>query len=282
MTRLSFGVQSTAAHVLAGLGRRHRPEPLARLAAVVADAGFDTWNLDLIFGAAAETDADWERHPGRRAGGLGPPPHVSAYALTVEPGTPLAGDPGRHPDDDVQARRYEQAEAVLSAAGYRWEEISNWARPGHGCRAQPPLLEPGRLPGHRVGRPLPPGRAAVVERPHPRPLRRRRRGRALDGGRRGGAHRGPAGVRAAGPLAAHPGGRARPSALPDDPELDGPGRAVRTAVRAHRPGPAAGQRGDRAPGGGRRTRPTDPAPDDRGTADRRGPDGVGAVSDART
>ena len=42
--------------------------------------------------------------------------------------------PARHPDDDVEARRYEHAEAVLSAAGYLWEEISNWARPGHECR----------------------------------------------------------------------------------------------------------------------------------------------------
>jgi oxygen-independent coproporphyrinogen-3 oxidase len=132
VTRLSFGVQSTAAHVLADLGRRHRPEPLARLAALVADAGFDTWNLDLIFGAAAESDADWERTLAEAvASGA---PHLSAYALTVEPGTPLAGQPGRHPTDDVQARRYEHADAALSAAGYHWEEISNWCLPGHGCR----------------------------------------------------------------------------------------------------------------------------------------------------
>ena len=67
--------------------------------------------------------------------GLDPPPrHVSAYALTVEPGTPLAADPARHPDDDVSARRYAQADAALSAAGYRWYEVSNWAVPGHECR----------------------------------------------------------------------------------------------------------------------------------------------------
>ena len=63
-----------------------------------------------------------------------PPPHLSAYGLTVEPGTPLAADPARHPDDDIEARRYERAEAVLTGAGYTWEEISNWARPGHECR----------------------------------------------------------------------------------------------------------------------------------------------------
>ncbi len=49
-------------------------------------------------------------------------------------GHPAGRRPGRHPDDDVQAARYERADAVLTAAGYRWEEVSNWALPGHGCR----------------------------------------------------------------------------------------------------------------------------------------------------
>ena len=64
--------------------------------------------------------------------------HVSAYALTVEPGTPL----GRHvaagsspaPDDDDQAEKYVLADTVLGAAGFEWYEISNWARAGHACR----------------------------------------------------------------------------------------------------------------------------------------------------
>lgn len=132
VTRMSFGVQSTAAHVLASLGRRHHPESVARALALAKDAGFATFNVDLIFGAAGETDADWARTlDDLLAAG---PPHVSAYASTVEPGTPLARDAARHPDDDVQARRYHHAEHVLAAAGLRWEEVSNWALPGHGCR----------------------------------------------------------------------------------------------------------------------------------------------------
>jgi oxygen-independent coproporphyrinogen-3 oxidase len=132
--RMSFGVQSTARHVLADLGRRHDPDAVVRAVELVAAAGFLTYNLDLIFGAAGESDEDWERTLVEVLGLGDPPPHVSAYALTVEPGTPLAADPDRHPDDDVQARRYEHADMVLTAAGYRWEEVSNWARPGHGCR----------------------------------------------------------------------------------------------------------------------------------------------------
>ncbi|MGH9091312.1 MAG: radical SAM family heme chaperone HemW [Acidimicrobiales bacterium] len=132
VTRVSVGVQSTAPHVLASLGRRHRPEAVDRALALVGEAGFASFNVDLILGAAGETDADWARTLDEVL--AADPPHVSAYALTVEPGTPLARDVDRHPDDDVQARRYRAADRVLAAAGYRWEEISNWARPGHGCR----------------------------------------------------------------------------------------------------------------------------------------------------
>ena len=76
----------------------------------------------------------------------------------MEPGTPLAKDPLRHPDEDVLARRYERAEAVLGAAGFRWEEISNWARPGHECRHNHLYWEQGDYLGvgsaahsHRAG-----------------------------------------------------------------------------------------------------------------------------------
>ncbi len=134
VTRMSFGVQSTAPHVLASLGRRHRPESVPRAVEAAATAGFSHVNVDLIYGAASETDEDWAGTIDDVLSLPHPPGHVSAYALTVEPGTPLARDPARHPDDDVQASRYEVAESKLSAAGYGWEEVSNWARPGHGCR----------------------------------------------------------------------------------------------------------------------------------------------------
>jgi len=62
------------------------------------------------------------------------PPHVSAYGLTVEAGTPLAADPARWPDDDDQADKYELADELLGAAGLANYEVSNWARPGHESR----------------------------------------------------------------------------------------------------------------------------------------------------
>ena len=158
VTRVSFGLQSAQDHVLAGLGRRRVPHAAETVSDAVAAAGFATWNLDLIFGAATESDADWAATLDHVLGLDHPPPHLSAYGLTIEPGTPLARDPARHPDDDAQARRYEHAEAVLAGAGYAWEEISNWAKPGHECRHNHLYWEQGDYRGigsaahsHRAG-----------------------------------------------------------------------------------------------------------------------------------
>jgi putative oxygen-independent coproporphyrinogen III oxidase len=134
VTRISVGAQSTVPHVLNGLGRSHRAGAVEDAAAIVADTGFDSWSLDLIIGGPGETDSDWMQSLGDVLGLDAPPPHLSAYSLTVEPGTPLATDIHRHPDDDVQARRYEWTDEILSEAGYGWEEISNWALTGHQCR----------------------------------------------------------------------------------------------------------------------------------------------------
>jgi oxygen-independent coproporphyrinogen-3 oxidase len=121
-------------HVLASLGRQHDPASVVGAARMAGEAGFaGAYSVDLIFGAAGETMADW-RASLEGVLALGPPPsHVSAYALTVEPGTPLAGERGRHPDDDDQAEKYLLADQVLSGAGLAWYEISNWARPGARC-----------------------------------------------------------------------------------------------------------------------------------------------------
>lgn len=132
VTRMSFGVQSMRPHVLLGLGRTHDPDNVQRAVEWTAAAGFDTFNLDLIMGAAGESLEDWE-HSVDAVIGLAPP-HISAYSLTVEPGTPLAGDVARHPDDDDQATKYLRTVELLAAAGYDWYEVSNWARPGHECR----------------------------------------------------------------------------------------------------------------------------------------------------
>ncbi|HEY8057313.1 MAG TPA: radical SAM family heme chaperone HemW [Acidimicrobiales bacterium] len=131
VSRLSFGVQSMVPHVLTALGRAHDPANVRRCVELARGAGL-TFNLDIIYGAAGESLADWCRTLDEVL--ALEPPHVSAYGLTVEAGTPLADDPERHPDDDDQADKYELADDLLTAAGLDWYEVSNWARPGHECR----------------------------------------------------------------------------------------------------------------------------------------------------
>ena len=134
VNRISLGVQSLDEVVLAGLGRSHDPKAVVTAVRRLADAGIERYSLDLIFGGAGETDASWRRTLAAALALKPAPRHISAYALTVEPGTPLWRDRTRHPDDDIQAARYEMCDEMLSAAGLEWYEISNWAIAGEECR----------------------------------------------------------------------------------------------------------------------------------------------------
>jgi oxygen-independent coproporphyrinogen-3 oxidase len=133
--RVSFGVQSFDPGVLAALGRMHTPEQAEAAVGTARVSGFASVSVDLIYGHPDESDASWlETLETTVAVG---PDHVSTYSLTVEPGTELwkevrSGAPA--PDADVQADRWEQATSTLGAAGYVRYEVSNHARPGHGCR----------------------------------------------------------------------------------------------------------------------------------------------------
>jgi oxygen-independent coproporphyrinogen-3 oxidase len=131
VTRISLGVQSLDPVVLRGLGRLHDPGAVASAVAAIGAAGIGSYSVDLIYGGAGETDDSWLASLTGVLHLDPSPAHVSAYALTVEPGTPLWRDPTRHPDDDDQAHRYELADGALSAAGLSWYEISNWSKPGH-------------------------------------------------------------------------------------------------------------------------------------------------------
>jgi oxygen-independent coproporphyrinogen-3 oxidase len=135
VTRLSFGVQSMVPHVLTALGRLHDVPSAQRAVTAAAAAGFgQSYSVDLIFGAAGEDVADWAASIWGVLQLDPPPGHVSAYGLTVEPGTPLARDAARHPDADDLADKYLLANDLLGAAGLEWYELSNWAQPGAECR----------------------------------------------------------------------------------------------------------------------------------------------------
>jgi oxygen-independent coproporphyrinogen-3 oxidase len=133
--RLSMGAQSFDRAVLAALERVHDPGSVRRAVAVARAAGCSNVSLDLIYGADGETLASWERSV-REAIDLGPE-HVSAYALTIEPSTPLGRKVERGvtpgPDPDLQADMFELACVVLAEAGYHHYEVSNWAKAGFEC-----------------------------------------------------------------------------------------------------------------------------------------------------
>jgi len=135
-TRLSMGAQSFDQRILDALGRVHRPASVRRAFTAARTAGHPNVNLDLIYGANGETLASWRRTL-EEAIALRPE-HVSAYALTIEPATPL----GRkvqaglvpEPEPDLQADMFDLACQLLGDADYRHYEVSNWALPGFECK----------------------------------------------------------------------------------------------------------------------------------------------------
>ncbi len=130
VNRLSLGVQSAHNDELRMLGRIHTWDEAVSAGAAARQAGFDNVSIDLIYGLPGQTLARWKTTL-ERAVAL-EPQHLSLYALTLEPETPLAQavDAGRlpAPDPDLAADMYEHASEVLCRAGYWQYEISNWAR----------------------------------------------------------------------------------------------------------------------------------------------------------
>jgi putative oxygen-independent coproporphyrinogen III oxidase len=151
--RFSVGIQSLAPHVLEGLGRTHSADRALEALAAARRAGAGDLNADLIYGSPWEGPDDWTRSlEGVIEAGTD---HVSAYALTVEEGTPLHTlvATGRVPDvdGDVQAERHSVAEERLAAAGFVRYETSNWARPGRASRHNVLYWSAGNYAGFGAG-----------------------------------------------------------------------------------------------------------------------------------
>jgi oxygen-independent coproporphyrinogen-3 oxidase len=130
--RLSIGIQSFDDAVLKRLGRAHRADAGRATLAAAREAGFDNVSLDLIVAVPGQSpdqvEADLEETL-RFA-----PEHVSAYALTVEPGTPYARGVERGvlrlPPEEDGVRMLEALQRRLAAGGLEPYEISSYARPG--------------------------------------------------------------------------------------------------------------------------------------------------------
>ncbi|NJL92667.1 MAG: radical SAM family heme chaperone HemW [Anaerolineae bacterium] len=130
VNRLSLGFQSAIAGELALFARDHTLDEVTRAVEDARSAGFDNLSLDLMYGTPGQSLKDW-RHSLAFALDLAPQ-HLSAYALSLEPGTSLWRQvrDGRlpTPDDELAAEMYTELTEALAGAGFVQYEISNWAR----------------------------------------------------------------------------------------------------------------------------------------------------------
>lgn len=132
VTRISLGAQSFRPHLLAGLDRAASPDQVRSAVACAQDAGFASVSVDLMFGVPGQSPEDLEADLAEVVA-LGVD-HVSWYELEIKEGTALERMGAQLPDEDRAADAYERVVEGLEAAGYRWYETANFARPGHECR----------------------------------------------------------------------------------------------------------------------------------------------------
>lgn len=132
VNRLSIGVQSFNDAHLQRLGRIHDAGEALRAARAARDAGFDNFNLDLMFGLPEQTVeqalADLATATGLQ------PAHLSWYQLTLEPNTLFHSRPPPLPDDEQKWTIQEAGQSQLASQGYTQYEVSAWARNGRACR----------------------------------------------------------------------------------------------------------------------------------------------------
>jgi oxygen-independent coproporphyrinogen III oxidase len=133
VNRISLGVQSLRAHLLATLERRAGPDDVRRAYYHLRDASFDNVSFDLLYGVPGQSASDLERDL-EESLALGPE-HVSYYELEAKPGTRFT-----HTHGDELARQREAMEGyfervveVLTGAGYRWYETANFCLEADGA-----------------------------------------------------------------------------------------------------------------------------------------------------
>jgi oxygen-independent coproporphyrinogen-3 oxidase len=153
VNRISIGVQSFQPALLKFLGRAHSAQQTRAALALARSTGFENFSCDLIYGnpgqSLAALEADLE------AALEFEPPHLSAYNLTFEEGTPFhrayqAGQIRSLSEDDEIAMA-EMVESRLRDAGLERYEISNYAKPGWQSRHNVNYWEAGDYLGIGAG-----------------------------------------------------------------------------------------------------------------------------------
>ena len=136
INRLSIGLQSFHEPHLRMMNRAHTAEESTTAVRRAQDAGFENISIDLIYGVPASGHHIWEADLAN-AFALGVP-HVSAYALTIEPGTAfgyrLQKGAFKAAPDEFVATQFEMLLAAMRAHGYTQYEISNFCQPGRESR----------------------------------------------------------------------------------------------------------------------------------------------------
>ncbi len=132
INRLSIGIQSFREEELQWMNRAHNATQAADCLQLVKDAGFTNFSVDLIYGSPLLNDDQWKKNTDTIiAAGV---PHISCYALTVEPHTALdtmiAKGKKAPVDPERQAQQFLLLMDWLQTAGYAHYEISNFALPG--------------------------------------------------------------------------------------------------------------------------------------------------------
>ncbi|MFC3878969.1 radical SAM family heme chaperone HemW [Algoriphagus namhaensis] len=130
--RLSLGIQSFQPELLAFYNRAHTAEESLQAIDLARNAGFDKFNLDLIYGFPSKTHRQWEEDLSSALAMN--PGHLSCYALTVEPKTALGNWTAKgkfeEPSEDFVAEEFEILQSMTEAKGYVQYEISNFALEG--------------------------------------------------------------------------------------------------------------------------------------------------------
>lgn len=132
INRLSIGIQSFVQDDLAWMNRAHNAQQALNCIVLAQKAGFDNLTIDLIYGTPTLSDEAWEKNVKTAIGFQ--IPHLSCYALTVEPKTALEKMIKQKDIADVdtekQSGHFELLMQWMNDAGYEHYEISNFAKPG--------------------------------------------------------------------------------------------------------------------------------------------------------
>jgi oxygen-independent coproporphyrinogen-3 oxidase len=133
INRISMGMQAAQDRLLRLLGRAHTFADTRRAVHLIRTAGFANMNLDLMFALPTQTMREWKDT--LETALAFSPEHLSAYALILEPHTPLYDDYGGETpvDDALDRAMYHHAVSLLSENGYRQYELSNFAKNGKAC-----------------------------------------------------------------------------------------------------------------------------------------------------